>query len=236
MQSFERAPGGPARVKPIQERGARFRRVDSEPPAAEEEAPITRRSGKSHKEEPKNTGLKWKEDVEKVEEIQEQIKKPELVSELQTLKMYSAMSIQRAQNNLGQLNMAARTSALTPASFEDFRRNLLIDRDYLMDLQRHSLSQSKKSEALREIQEEIHKNIIDIQEGIHEADMQLREQAVTQKWSTAKPWASEQQAAMRNATVDDESAALANKFNTSAKQMAAKQKSGLWSRFKSFFS
>lgn len=233
MQSFEQAPQATpenqrARVKPLNERVRKPRFVD---PQMEEEAmPDTRRTGAAR---PREVAAK-KEDVAKVEEIQEQIQQPEANENLQTLARYSDESIGRARNALGQLNMAMRTNALDANALQQFRTNLLRERDYLMQLQQYSILQPK-SEKLKQIQEETYKNIVDIQEAVYAADMHVRERSVAQNWQTEKKWTGEERTAIRNAKVDAESAALANKFNTSAKKMEAQKKS-LWGRFKSLFS
>lgn len=236
MNSFEQAPqasseSGRARVKPLSERARRPRFVD--PEMEEEQMPDTRRTGRAP-EQPKKPTEKPVEGTERIERVQEQIKTPEQSPEIQKLDSYLTQSLNRAQGVLLDLRGAEQHRKLDATLFEESRQKVLIDLNYLFDLQRYTLQLTKSPEASK-LQEKVFDAIQFIQNGIHDVEQTLRSQEVAQRWGTGTPWASEERAKVQRADVDPETAALANKFASSAKKMESQKKS-VWGRIKGWFS
>jgi hypothetical protein len=113
--------------------------------------------------------------------------------------------------------------------YKDIIASLRKNREYLMSLQQYAHN-LPKSDRLKRITESNHQMIAKIEDTLALTEVRFWHQQTD--W---RPTMRDYRIATPKPTINAEAAALANKFNTSAKKMEAQKKS-LWGRFKSLFS
>ncbi|MFA5935422.1 MAG: hypothetical protein WC787_01015 [Patescibacteria group bacterium] len=147
---------------------------------------------------------------------------------LKKLEDYSVTTQKNAWQKLQELKQRVAKGGMDGNSLAAFRQELAKDREHLMQLQQYGMT-LPDSPRLRDTLERGYNAIISIEEGVHAAEAMLRSDAVGKNWSL------DTHPVPKKGPIDAESAALANKFNTSAKQIE-KSKKSIWGRVKGWFS
>lgn len=175
------------------------------------------------------------EDATLEQRTRERIQQKGLQETLMRFQENSIRAQTNAQEKLDELKAHAAQGELNEGMLAFYRQGLANDRSDLMKLQQYGMTQPTSPE-LKEALEQGYNMIVAIEEGIHAAEAKLNSQRVARTWSLdTHPFPEASSAPGADARLHPEDAALANKFNASAKKIE-KSKKGLWGKIKAWFS
>ncbi len=155
------------------------------------------------------------------------------------LQEYANTTIEQAKKTLAELKRRITSRDLNASSFEFLRSALVKNGDYLMQLQQYSMKLDDRP-GLRGTVHRIYEYIGDIEDTIAEGELALRQKEYDKTLAHFPPkvertWDKTEPSSKEEASLLQDSAALASKFNASAAKID-KQKKSLWGRVKSWFS